>query len=79
MICNEELERFDEKGGARHAVHHALESQVELAKARSELTEAGLGEEMTTIKVEVQPSSSSKNDIRDLMMRMRDIADHEEV
>jgi hypothetical protein len=64
----------------RQAVHHALESHVELAKAKSELVEAGLGQEQIATAVEIPSSttSPSESDISDLMRRMRDIADHEE-
>lgn len=68
---------------ARNAVLHALHSQVELAKAKTELKEAGLVEQQRQNQQqqqqpELQPPSEQR-DIHDLMRLMRDIAEHEEV
>mmetsp|Transcript_108783 Transcript_108783/g.302430 ORF Transcript_108783/g.302430 Transcript_108783/m.302430 type:complete len:214 (-) Transcript_108783:240-881(-) len=67
---------------ARNAVLHALHSQVELAKARTELKEAGLVEQQRQNQHQQQPElqpPSEQRDIHDLMRLMRDIAEHEEV
>ena len=66
-----------ENDGARNAVLHALNSQIELATAKQELKIAGL-ERQKQEMVERQ-TSPSERDIHDLMRQMRDIADHEEV
>ena len=60
---------------ARQVVYHALQSQVELAMARSDLENVGLLEKVA----EVQPPPPSPRDLQDLFRQMRDIADHEEV
>lgn len=60
---------------ARQVVYHALQSQVELAMARSELEDVGLLEKVA----EVQPPPPSPRDLQSLFRQMRDIADHEEV
>ena len=58
-------------------MYHALESQVELAKARSELEEAGLTKSSPAIAVP-STTTTSPRDIQDVMRQMRDIAEHEE-
>lgn len=85
----EDLKHFDETERAsdgialeaesedvRNAVFHALISRVELARARSELSEAGLARQKHS---ELQPPPPSERDIQDLTRQRRDIADHEEV
>ena len=60
---------------ARQVVYHALQSQVELAMARSDLENVGLLEKVA----EVQPPPPSPRDLQDLFRQLRNIADHEEV
>ena len=73
--ASSDTERVAEDHGARQVVYHALQSQVEMALARSELEEAGFIEKTA----ELQPPPPSPRDINDLFRQMRDIADHEEV
>lgn len=77
-----EDQQQDNGAARKNAVLHALNSQVELAKARSELKQAGLERQknvIETAEMQASPGAPSERDIQDLMRTMRDIADHEEV
>jgi hypothetical protein len=70
---------LDATDGTIQALSHALESQVELSMAQSELKQMGLGTRTEPSPNVYQPTVAVfDRDIQDLIHQLRDIAQYEE-